>query len=60
MFFEELTKCPLLEDDESIWCDIPYCTIIYDELTAWTLSELCYENYEECPVYKKYLNKTKK
>lgn len=60
MYFEDPDKCPLLEDNESIWDKIPYCTIVYNELTAWTLCELCYKNYEECPAYKEFISKSQK
>ncbi len=57
---KELIKCPLLEDEVSRWDNIPYCVMVYNELTAWTLGELCYKNYTECPTYKKVLNENKK
>lgn len=57
MFFEEPIKCPFLEDDESIWDEIPYCVIVYDKLTAWTISELCYKDFQKCPAYIKTMNK---
>ncbi len=53
MFFEFPEKCPLLEDKESNWDEIPYCAMLYNKLTAWTLSELCYKNFTECPIYQK-------
>jgi|GEM_PF-4219507 len=59
MYFEDQTQCPLLEDFESFWSDIPYCAMLYDELTAWTLSELCRKDFNECPTYQKFLNETK-
>lgn len=60
MYFEDPEKCPLLEDQESKWDEIPYCAMLYSKLTAWTLSELCYKNFAECPTYKKCLkNQTK-
>lgn len=59
MYFEDPTKCPLLEDQESIWAEIPYCAMVYNELTAWTLSELCYKNFTECPAYIKAMKQTK-
>ena len=51
MCFEDSTKCPLLEDQESIWAEIPYCAMVYNELTARTLLEFCYKNFTECPAY---------
>ncbi len=57
---KKLIKCPLLEDEVSRWGDIPYCVMIYDELTTWTLDELCYKKFMECPAYKKVLNENKK
>lgn len=60
MLFEDPEKCPLLEDQESKWDKIPYCAMLYSELTAWTLSELCYKNFVECPTYKKVLEEANK
>lgn len=60
MYFEDPEKCPLLEDQESKWDEIPYCAMLYSRLTAWTFSELCYKNFTECPTYKKALKETEK
>ena len=60
MCFEDPTKCPLLEDEKSIWDKIPYCTVVYNELTSWTLCELCYKDFKECPAYKEFFTKSKK
>ena len=57
MFFEEPIKCPFLEDEESIWANIPYCVIVYGELTAWTLTELCRKDFKKRPAYIKTMNK---
>lgn len=59
MFFEDHEKCPLLEDQESTWDKVPYCAVLYNELTTWTLSELCYKNFKDCPKYKKVIEKVK-
>lgn len=59
MIFEDPTKCPLLEDKETVWENIPYCSFVYGELTAWTLDELCFKNFKDCPVYKKFLDEQK-
>ncbi len=60
MCFEDFEKCPYLEDEKSVWADLPYCVMVYDELTVWTFEELCYKNFTECPVYKKIMEKVKK
>ena len=60
MFIEFAIKCPLLEDQESIWDDIPYCVRLYNKLTLWTLDELCYKNFTECPTYKKFVQENEK
>lgn len=60
MEYEEIIKCPLLEDEVSRWDAIPYCVMIYNELTAWTLDELCYKNFTECPTYKKFVQEKEK
>ncbi|MBR5544851.1 MAG: hypothetical protein IKU66_05195 [Clostridia bacterium] len=53
MFFEDPEKCPLLEDSIPQQRILPHCVIIYDDLTLWTIEELCYKNFIECPTYKK-------
>ena len=60
MYFEDPEKCPLLEDEVSKWAKTPCCVMLYNELTAWTLSELCYKNFKECPTYKKVLEEANK
>jgi len=57
---EEIIKCPLLEDEIPSWNDIPYCVMLYNNLTLWTIDELCYKNFTECPAYKKFLQENKK
>lgn len=58
--FEDTTKCPRLEDEVPRGKDIPYCVMLYNKLTLWTLDELCYKNFTECPAYKKFLQENKK
>ena len=58
MFIKEPIKCPFFEDKESIWADIPYCVIVYGELTAWTLTELCGKDFHKCPAYIKTIKKS--
>ena len=60
MYFEDPKKCPFLEDEESKWAKIPYCVMVYNELTLWTLDKLCYKNFTECSAYKKAIEEAKK
>ena len=60
MFFEDPEKCPLLEDRIPHQRIVPHCVLLYDELTAWTIEELCYKNFTECPTYKKAIEQSTK
>ncbi len=60
MYFEDLDKCPLLEDTIPQKRVLPHCVMNYDNLTLWTIEELCYKNYIECPTYVKFLNEATK
>ena len=53
MYFEDPEKCPLLEDRIPQQKILPHCVMLYEDLTLWTIEELCYKNYIECPTYKK-------
>lgn len=53
MYFEDPDKCPLLEDRIPQHKIIPHCVMLYDDLTLWTIEELCYKNFTKCPVYQK-------
>lgn len=60
MFFEDLETCPLLEYSYLHRGFNPHCVMIYDDLTIWTIEELCNKNFTKCPVYKKTIDSTKK
>lgn len=60
MFFEDPEICPLLEFTKPLRGDAPHCIMIYDDLTLWTLDELCYKSFEKCPIYQKVKNESEK
>ena len=60
MFFEDPEKCPLLEDRVPQQKIIPHCVMLYEDLTLWTIEELCYKNFTECPTYIRFLNEADK
>ncbi len=53
MFFEDPETYPLLEDTVPQQKIIPHCVMLYNDLTLWTIEELCYKNFTACPTYKK-------
>ena len=60
MLFEDPEICPLLEFTKPQRGDAPHCIMIYNDLTLWTLNELCHKNFEKCPTYKKTIEEANK
>lgn len=52
MFFESPEICPFLEATHLYKGLNPHCVMIYNDLTLWTIEELCCKSFTDCPTYK--------